>query len=142
MGNDYLHRMEPETGCYYVVDNEKYPDAYIKIKKEKAVFSDIDLNEIFRKEIAEDYIESLENQNGKLSEEEKEDIINSIDLNKQFCEEFQLDFESFSLQTGINTYDYRFGCVAPYRYLGYTYNKKEKTILVKFGDKTLLFKRK
>jgi hypothetical protein len=141
MGNDYLHRMEPEAGYYYVVDNQKYPDAYIKIEKGKGVFSDIDLNEIFRMEIAESYMESLENQNGKLADEEKEDIIKSIDLNKQFCREFQLDFEDFSLQTGENTYEYRFGCVAPHRYLGYTYNSKEKTILVRYEDETLLFKK-
>lgn len=141
VGDVYLHRMEPEEGCYYLVDDKKYPDACLQIDNGKGMFSDIDLNEIFRMEFAESYIQALENKNGKMSDEEKKDIIESIDLNKQFCKEFEMDYESFCMQMGENSWSYRMGCVAPNRYLGYIYDKEEKTILLEYGSVRILFKK-
>jgi len=124
---------EVAEGIYKVEGYERYPDAYIEVKDGTAQFFNIDLNALYKDEIVERYIKSL---NRDITVSERKEIENSIDLNKQFCDvSFVLDYNSpgnFVNSDGIG--EYNFGFVTEIDYLAYEYDWKAKNITLVRGE--------
>ncbi len=138
---------EIKDGIYKIQNNTTYPDAYIAVKDGKAQFFNIDLNALYKDSIVEDYFRYMEGyKKQKLSDSDKEQIKQSIDLNKQFCDsEFVLDYSEenynlFDTETGIGLYN--FGMITDISYLSYEYDWKKRTITLNRQETELIvFKR-
>lgn len=138
---------EVADGKYWIQDNQTYPDAYIEIKDGKAQFFNIDLNALYKENIAEDYILYLKNYKKQvLSSAEEDKIKNAIDLNAQFCDSsFTLDYsndnDNYVDESGLGQYN--FGYVTDISFLSYEYNWKNRTItLTREEAGRIQFKRK
>ena len=134
---------EVAEGTYKVQNNTHYPDAYLVVNDGKAQFFNIDLNALYKDDIATYYIDYLKTNNPQLSGEEEKEVRDAIDLNKMFCEsEFPLDYDpeksNFIDEEGIAHYN--FGWVTEMSYLSYEYDWKKETITLDRGPR-VIFKR-
>ena len=93
-----------------------------------------DLNAIYKEKISERYINYLTRQKQQdLSETEMQEIKNTIDLNTMFCDKpFSITNSDINMQDDEERYlyYYSFGCVIGNEYFLYTYNAKEKQIIL------------
>ncbi|MBD5088305.1 MAG: hypothetical protein HDT30_05760 [Clostridiales bacterium] len=131
-----IFRESPEVknGIYKIENNEEYSEAYIEVKDGYAQFFNIDLNAIYKEKISERYIIYLTRQKQQnLSETEMQEIREAIDLNTMFCDKpFPITNSDVSMQDDEESYlyYYSFGCVVGNEYFLYTYNAKEKNIIL------------
>jgi Tfp pilus assembly protein PilE len=125
----YIHRKELKNGRYVIQNNEEFSDAYILIKNGKAQFCNIDLNVLYQKGYADEYVKRIKNQDGNLSKEDEKELAKSIDLNKIFVNQpWKLDYDSFNLTAQGKEEEYRFGKVFRGVYFGCTYDYKTETV--------------
>lgn len=137
---------EVKSGIYKVENFQKYPEAYIEVQDGEAQFVNIDLNELYKAEMVEHYIQYLTNANdGTVTEKERKEIEESIDLNKMFCEKsFVLDYSKINMQDDQNRhlYYYTFGFVTKVDNMAYAYNAKEKSIILDWSEENPIVFRK
>ena len=121
-----------KEGTYYAVNSASYPEAYIVVQDGFVQFFNIDLNEMYKQQIVNRYITYMEgHKERKLTEKEKKQIENAIDLNERFCDsKFAINKEDaeffYDDLTGIGNYN--FGFVTNGDALSYEYNSRKKTI--------------
>ena len=104
------------------------------------------MNELYKAEMLEHYIEYLTNTGGGIiTEEDHKEIEKSIDLNKMFCEKnFVLDYSKINIQDDQNhhLYYYTFGFVTKVDNMAYAYNAKEKIIILDYPEENPIVFRK
>lgn len=119
-------------GKYQIQNNAVYPDAYILVEDGQAQFFHIDLNELYKESIVEDYLNYLKNyKKQKLTASEEKQVRDAIDLNEQFCEtKFVLDYskENYNICDEEGYYHYNFGFITEISYLSYEYDWKKRSI--------------
>lgn len=119
-------------GRYQIQNNVVYPDAYILVEDGQAQFFHIDLNELYKESIVEDYLNYQKNyKKQKLTASEEKQVRDEIDLNAQFCEtKFVLDYskENYNICDEEGLYHYNFGFITEISYLSYEYDWKKRSI--------------
>lgn len=119
-------------GKYQIQNNVVYPDAYILVEDGQAQFFHIDLNELYKESIVEDYLDYLKNYKKKiLTASDEKQVRDAIDLNAQFCEtKFVLDYseENYNFCDEEGLYHYNFGFITEISYLSYEYDWKKRSI--------------
>ena len=139
----YANRAKVANGKYKIQDNSTYPNAYIIVENGEAQFFNIDLNALYKDGIVENRIAYEEYfKKNKISSHDEQNLRDSIDLNKQFCDnKVTLDYSS----KNANSYDedsgigyYNFGWVTPTNYLSYEYDWKKASIKLNMDDEQLV----
>lgn len=119
-------------GRYQIQNNVVYPDAYILVEDGQAQFFHIDLNELYKESIVEDYLNYLKNyKKQELTASEEKQVRDAIDLNAQFCEtKFVLDYseENYNFCDEEGLYHYNFGFITEGSYLSYEYDWENRSI--------------
>lgn len=136
-----------KEGIYRSQNSSKYPNAYIVVEDGTAQFYNIDLNEMYKAEIVENYIDYLVNyKEHVLSSSDKKEIKEAIDLNGQFCQKkiilnYEKENSNYYDET-LDIYNYNFGYVTDVDYLAYDYDWKKDTItLTRDDDENIVFVR-
>lgn len=134
----YTNRTKVANGKYEIQNNSTYPDAYIIVEDGEAQFFNIDLNAMYKDDIVEDAIAYEKYKKKKLSSYDEQNIEDSIDLNRQFCDnKVALDYSlencnSYDDDSGIGHYN--FGWITDMSYLYYEYDWKNGSIKLSQGD--------
>ena len=139
----YVNRTKVADGKYKIQDNSTYPNAYIIVKNGEAQFFNIDLNAMYKDSIVEDAIRYEKYyKKKKLSRRDEQNIRDSIDLNKQFCNKRVIlnysseNYNSYDDDSGIGHYN--FGMITPTDYLSYEYDWKNGSIKLDREDAELM----
>ncbi len=136
-----------KEGIYRSQNSSKYPNAYIVVEDGTAQFYNIDLNEMYKAEIVEHYINYLEGYKEQvLSNSDKASIKEEIDLNAQFCQsKFVLDYSKEKINyydEEAKVYHYNFGDITDVDYLSYDYDWEKNTItLTRDTNNEIIFER-
>ena len=124
---------ELKEGIYKVQESKEYPNAYILVENDSIQFFNIDLNALYKEEMVERYIFYQESEYGKLSDEEKNEIKASIDLNKLLCDQsYKINYET-QIKDGWNEYSNMFCKINSINSFGYLYNASLETIYIGGG---------
>ena len=139
----YIDNSKISDGKYFIQNCPEYPNAYIEVKDGKAKFSDIDLNDIYQDHVISRFIEVEEGKNGqKLSDKERKELVESINLNQKFCSDFfEIEYDILSSHRSKYEYTYIFSMITEYSGLQCTYDYHEKRITVENEPKELVFQK-
>lgn len=143
----YINRTKVADGKYKIQDNSTYPNAYIIVEDGEAQFFNIELNAMYKDDIVDDAIRYEKYyKKRELSSDDEQNIRDSIDLNKQFCDnKVTLDYspENFNCyddESGIGRYN--FGWITDINYLSYEYDWKNGSITLNQADtRPVVFRR-
>ncbi|MCI8408898.1 MAG: hypothetical protein HFJ09_06460 [Lachnospiraceae bacterium] len=125
-------------GRYYVQNSKEYPDAYIEVKDGKAQFFQVDLNFYYKEWVVDNYTAYENLHNGEMTEEEKKELSESVDLNALFCEkETEID-KSVFLEVEKDVYAYSFGRISPVNYMGFLYDARKIKITIQLEEQVAL----
>ncbi len=130
-----------KLGRYNIVDNDKYPDAYLEVTETTLQFFNIDLNEYYQAEQMREYRMVLDNDPewyGAVSDEELTEL---TDLNAVYVER-AFDYSNCTI-TKVGTNVYRYFTYYHDNFLGFgtRYNTKTGEIEIKRSDVVLRFEK-
>lgn len=128
-------------GRYYVQNSKEYPNAYIEVKDGKAQFFQVDLNFYYKDLVVENYINYENIHNGEMTEEEKKELSESVDLNAMFSEkEVEIEY-NLLVEVEKGVYSCSFGKISPVNRLAFLYDARKKKITINLEKETLEFKK-
>lgn len=130
-------------GIYTIENFERYPEAYIEVKNDCAIFREIDLNAIYKEHICKREIEIYKAKVKNVNEKHCKEIEDSIDLNLLFCKDFfEINYEKLQGHPSKYEYVYIMGDITSNCGLQITYNVKEKTIRIDNEPTEMVFVKK
>ena len=119
-----------QDGIYKVQQNDLYPNAYIEVKEGRIQFFNVNLDSLYKETLAAYCIRMQESKYGSITEEEKQGIKNSIQLNLCLCENsYILNYDKM-MDYGNYEYSNEFFRLKNNIPFGYLYNAKNKTISI------------